>query len=71
MRRIIHLLIMAYLQRSGGAFHTRPYGPDGRYVVVMNESEYHEHRHSEEWRKGPSRIVYPVAIPMDGFGLRT
>ena len=40
MRRLIHALIVAYLRRCYGAFHHFPYGPQGRYVVLMREDEY-------------------------------
>lgn len=44
MRKIAHKLMQWYLRRSGGAFHTNPYGPAGRYVVLMNEDQYHRYR---------------------------
>lgn len=40
MRHALHKIIVAYLRRCGGAFHCYPYGPKGRYVVLMNESQY-------------------------------
>lgn len=46
-RRITHEIIQWYLRRSGGAFHTNPYGPSGRYVVLMNENQYHQFRQSQ------------------------
>jgi len=40
IRTIIHRTICWYLRRSGGAFHTYPYGKDGRYVVIMTDEKY-------------------------------
>lgn len=40
MRHTIHKLIVWYLRRCGGAFHCYQYGPQGRYVVLMNERQY-------------------------------
>jgi len=40
MKKMIHRLIVFYLRRCSGAFHTFPYGPKGRYVVIMNEIQY-------------------------------
>ena len=42
MERVIHRFIVWYLRRAGGAFHTFKYGVDGRYVVLMNETDYHK-----------------------------
>ena len=42
MKRKIHSLIVRYLkERCGGATHVYPYGIEGRYIVIMNEEEYH------------------------------
>lgn len=46
MKRLIHKAIQWYLRRCGGVFHTNPYGPSGRYVVLMNEYQYHEFSHA-------------------------
>jgi len=40
MRTLIHSLIVWYLRRCDGAFHHYPYGPAGRYIVMMSETEY-------------------------------
>lgn len=56
MRRIIHKLIQWYLRRCGGAFHTSPYGPKGRYVVLMNEDQYHWFRCSQ-----PAKTSTPMS----------
>ena len=47
MKRKIHSLIvhfMAYYLKKhcGGATHVYPYGTEGRYIVIMNEEEYHQ-----------------------------
>lgn len=34
-------LIAQYLLYCGGASHVYPYGVKGRYVVIMNEQDYH------------------------------
>lgn len=44
IRKIIHELIVRYLIRCGGAFHHRPYGENGIYVALMNDSKYHEYQ---------------------------
>jgi len=41
IRKYLHHFIARYIKRCGGAFHTYPYGENGRYVVIMNEEEYH------------------------------
>lgn len=66
LRKFIHTLILRYIERNGGAFHTQPYGVQGRYVVALADAEYHELRGDESWRHAPPRIVYPAAIPRDG-----
>lgn len=41
VRKIIHRAICMYLNKfCGGAFHSYPYGKDGRYVVLMSEKQY-------------------------------
>ncbi len=45
MRRQLHRFIVWYLRRCAGAFHFFPYGPKGRYVVLMNETQYHRYTH--------------------------
>lgn len=40
LRGPIHGLICWYLRKCSGSFHTYQYGPQGRYVVLMNEVEY-------------------------------
>lgn len=44
MRKLIHAIIEKYLLSCGGAFHHNEYGEKGRYVVLMNENEYHQFR---------------------------
>lgn len=39
-KRVIRF-IARFVEKCGGAFHCRAYGPDGRYVVIMSEQEYH------------------------------
>ena len=46
MRRLIHAAIVRYLRRCAGAFHHFPYGPRGRYVVLMNEDQFHRYSHT-------------------------
>ena len=41
-RPTVHWLIFRYTCAVGGSFHHREYGPNGRYIVVMNEDEYHQ-----------------------------
>jgi len=48
MRKIIHWLIVWYLRKCWGAFHAFPYGEQGRYVVLMNEKQYHKYTHLAE-----------------------
>ena len=42
MRHVLHRFIVWYLKRCARSFHCFQYGPQGRYVVLMNESQYHE-----------------------------
>ncbi len=49
MRAFMHVLIISYLYRVGGALHDGPYGPRGLYVVVMNEQQYHDFRERVAW----------------------
>lgn len=40
IRKLIHRAICWYLGKCGNAFHTYPYGEQGRYVVLMTEANY-------------------------------
>lgn len=40
-RKVIHKLIVKYLISCGCAFHHGEYGESGRYVVLLNEQQYH------------------------------
>ena len=44
-KRVIHAVIVSYLRKCAGAFHHFPYGPNGRYVVLMNEGQFHRYQH--------------------------
>jgi hypothetical protein len=46
--KFIHTLILWYLARCGGAFHTNPYGQAGRYVVAMSDEQYHYYKELAE-----------------------
>jgi len=50
MALIIHKIIVWYLRHCGGAFHHFAYGPNGRYVVLMNEQQYHDYKNLIEVR---------------------
>lgn len=39
----MHDFIVRYLIKCGGAFHCKPYGDTGLYVVLMNEKQYHDY----------------------------
>ena len=46
MKRKIHSLVVRFMayylkERCGGVTHVYPYGIEGRYIVIMNEEEYH------------------------------
>jgi len=41
MRKLIHRAIIFYLRICGKSFHSFSYSGSGRYVVLMNEREYH------------------------------
>jgi hypothetical protein len=43
MRHLLHKAICWYLRRCSGAFHCYNYGPQGRYVAMMNERQYHRY----------------------------
>lgn len=45
-RKPLHTFYRWYLREScGGAHHVGAYGPDGRYIVLMNEQRYHRYMH--------------------------
>ena len=47
--RQIHKVIVYYLEKScWGAFHHRPYGPKGLYVVAMSDQEYHQFKNRQD-----------------------
>jgi hypothetical protein len=47
LRKCIHKFILWYTVKiAGGDFHTNPYGPWGRYIVCMNEQQYHGYMHN-------------------------
>ena len=49
MRYYILKFIQWYLiKKCGGAFHINPYGEKGRYVVIMNERQYHNYKWKAE-----------------------
>lgn len=40
----LHKFILWYTRDcAGGDFHTNPYGSEGRYIVCMNETQYHNY----------------------------
>ena len=43
MRHLLHKFIVWYLRKCAGAFHVYDYGVIGRYVVLMNEQQYHNY----------------------------
>lgn len=44
IKKSIHKFILWYTEvYAGGDFHTNAYGPNGRYIVSMNETQYHEY----------------------------
>lgn len=47
MKHALHKAIVWYLRRCAGAFHCFRYGPMGRYVVLMNERQFHEYKRIE------------------------
>jgi len=44
VRGVIHRLIVKYLLRCGGAFHSGPYGEQGKYVRLFTDKEYDEYQ---------------------------
>lgn len=54
MRHLLHKAICWYLRRCAGAFHCYPYGTGGRYVVLMDESQY------GDFKKRVHRNSHPV-----------
>jgi hypothetical protein len=43
-RRPLHIFYRWYLREScGGDHHVGPYGPDGRYIVLMTEAQYNRY----------------------------
>lgn len=41
IKKTIHRLIVGYLERCAGTFHTGAYGLSGLYVTVMSDQQYH------------------------------
>ena len=39
--RIVRFMAYYLKEHCGGATHVYPYGTEGRYIVIMNEEEYH------------------------------
>ena len=53
IREFLHGFIIRFIawymyEQCGGASHVYPYGNKGRYVVIMNERQYHDFRHKVE-----------------------
>ena len=49
LRRLPHSFIMRFIawyiaEKCGCASHVYEYGPNGRYVVIMSEEQYHNFR---------------------------
>lgn len=61
MRHLLHKAICWYLRKCDGAFHCYPYGPDGRYVKLMTESEYANHAKME-------RVMREILISHGMYG---
>lgn len=57
MRHVIHKLICWYLRRCSGAFHCYKYGETGRYVVLMNDDQYHVHQKLSAWAVSSTRLL--------------
>lgn len=52
MKRFLYkylITFIAWYMRDicGGASHVYPYGDKGRYVVIMNERQYHEFKEAQ------------------------
>lgn len=47
VRKYIHNAIVWYLKRCGGAFHSGPYGENGKYVALMSDEKYHHYQNLE------------------------
>lgn len=47
-RKIVHTLIVRYLNSCGCAFHHGEYGPDGKYVVLMSDRKYYEYQNMQD-----------------------
>lgn len=61
MRHLLHKAICWYLRRCAGAFHCYNYGAAGRYVVLMNDDQYHVHQKTE-------RVVREILIAHGSYG---
>lgn len=44
MRKYIHKIIVWYLKKCGGAFHSGPYGDNGKYVKLFTDKQYSEYQ---------------------------
>lgn len=61
MRHLLHKAICWYLRRCGGAFHCYNYGPEGRYVKLMTESEYAQNAKQD-------RVLREILISHGSYG---
>jgi hypothetical protein len=65
MIHLLHKLIAWYLRRCGGACHVYAYGPDGRYIVLMNERQYHRYTHLAQSAKPGEDLMSVAGIMRD------
>lgn len=63
MTHLLHKAIVWYLRRCGAAFHCFPYGPEGRYVVLMTEGQFHRWKiyEGQFWPRRQSPLAAPLA----------
>lgn len=50
MKHFWHKIIVWYLRRCWGSFHTFSYGLEGRYVVLLDEYTYGQLKALTDWR---------------------
>lgn len=65
-RKPLHAFYRWYLREScGGAHHCGEYGPDGRYIVLMNEQRYHRYMHLAYEDERGERLLQQVRRERD------
>jgi hypothetical protein len=58
--RKLHKFILWYTRDcAGGDFHVNPYGFEGRYIVCMNEAQYHHYMKNVHYGYRLPKVLIP------------